>query len=232
MAHGLKIRNNGNVVIIDQNYTNLCLRQKVTYTQSTQVPGESNYKLLFTINCTRKGILAFRSISNFTGVVWFTQISDTQKTVTLYSYYPITLDVFVFDDPQFAIKSGSVGLRIKNPTTGEWTFDSRCKYMRILGYITAPTGANLGQEVTYAGGSRLPAAIPIQHYRESILSNFDTGSGTIYEESGINLQTLCSGNNITVKTDEWVYDSNGSSGTGIGWQSGTGLVMMVDVTGY
>lgn len=217
MAHGLKIRNNGNFVVIDQNYSNLGLRQKIRYVQNT-ANSHREYRLVFTVDCTRSGVLAFRSLSDFTGVVWYTQISDTQKTVTLSSYSPVTLDVYVFDNPVYAVKKGTVGLRIKNPATGQWTFDSRCRYMKILGYVTAA----FFTEQVFAGGSRLPAAIPVQHYRHDFVG--------VDENGGDNLQILCTGNNLRVKLDEWTYRTSGS-GSGE-FESGTGLVMVVDVTGF
>jgi hypothetical protein len=230
MAHGLKIRNN-NVLVVDDNYKNLGLRQKVTLTQGSANP-RGEYRLVFNIGCSRGGVLAYRSLSNFTGVVWYTQTSEDVKAVTMSSYAPITIEVYVFDDPINSARTGPIGLRVKNQTTGEWTFDSRCKYMKILGFATAVQSVVNNPYTTFAGGSRVPAAIPVQNYRYDWEGSFDTGSGSVFEYGGDNLQMLCSGNNIQIKLDEWTYDNGGSGGVGTNTTSGTGLVMFVDVTGF
>ena len=229
MAIGLKIRNNGNIIVADHTYKNLTLRQKTRLVQNT-ANVRREYRLVFTVNCSRTGVVAFRSLGGWAGVIWYNQISETQKQIELSSYAPISLDIYVFDNPVDAFRQGAVGLRIRNPATGEWTFDSRCRYMKIMGYANGTEFT----ETVYQGGSRLPAAIPVQNYRRDYSGSFDTGSGSVSETSGHNLQMLCSGNNIRLLIDEWTYSSGGAGGGGFNGnrQSGTPLVMFVDVTGY
>lgn len=231
MAHGMRIRNNGNLVVIDQDYENLSLRSKSRVSQYSAKTG-TEYRLEFTVDCTSGGVIAMRSLSDYTGVIWYTQISDSQKKITVGSYAAIIMDVYVFDRPVNALVKGRVGLRIRNPQTGAYAYDSRSRYMKILGYATAPDGAEAGTVVTFRGGSKTLAAIPIQHYRHDWHASFDTGSGpAIQEYGGDNLQMLCSGNDINIKIDEWTYRNGGTSSGTEDFVSGTGLVMFIDVTG-
>lgn len=133
MALGLRVRNANGFVQIDGNYRNSALVAKYTVNPSAASNANGMYITDLTIPYGIYPVLvghtpggsnsmAFSLLSR-TGNSWTYRILTTTRAA---------IEVYHFDNMSIAKITGTVGIRVRNATTGEVVFDSRCKYMRII----------------------------------------------------------------------------------------------------
>jgi len=150
MAVGVRIRNGSGGIQIDETYKNLALRAKGTLVPATSWNG-GKWRLGSITVTGNSPVLAWRSASP----VAMTSSSRSGSSVTYNFIMAATdgsIDWFLFDEPVYGSAQGSVGLRIRNPTTGVVVFDSRMKYMRIVGAVSGDfSSLNPPANGSYAG---------------------------------------------------------------------------------
>ena len=138
MPHGLKVKNDGNYLVIDQEYANLALRSK-----GTSYAGRSNSYTVKVSFPADQAVVAYRATAP---IAIFTSINTSGvQTDTIVSNGNANIEYFVFDLPGYATPFNiDYGLRVRNPATGALVFDSRMPYMRVLqdysGTLPAPGG--------------------------------------------------------------------------------------------
>jgi len=231
MAIGVKIRNSNLITLIDDRFSNLMLRQKIAGSRPTYSAVNRSYLLSLSITCTQDALIAYRCTGGFSGIVNYVTQSGTQRKIEFSSYNDFTVDVFVFDLAPYAILKGTIALIIRNRVTGEKVFDSRGRYMKILGYLTVSAFPNSGNYDVFNGVDKLPACVPLQPYLYDWASTFDAGGSPVAESGGDNMQTLCDGNTIRAKIEEWRYRTGGGGGLSYDNYSGSKVLMFLDVTG-
>ena len=134
MATGFRTRNSGGGIQIDQTYRNLALRSKGSFAPGT--PWNGNAWRLGSITVTGNNpVLAWRCAQPCA------MISASRSGTSITYQFVIaatagTVEWWLFDDPAFGVPVGNVGLRIHNPDTGGVVFDSRMKYLRVVGSVT------------------------------------------------------------------------------------------------
>ena len=229
---GVRIRNSNLITVIDDRYFNLMLRQKIVGLGPTYNPANREYHCVVTITCSRDALLAYRVNGGWAGITNYVLQSETSRTIDMTSYSGFSLDIYVFDLPEFALIKGGIGFIVRNRTTGKKVFDSRGRYMKILGYLDVNVLPNSGNYNIFTGFDKLPAVVPVQPYLYDWAGTFDTGSGSVAESGGDSMQTIVSGNNIFAKIEEWRYKTGGGTGGSYGNLSGSKLLMFLDVTGY
>lgn len=114
-------------VFIDENYSNLCLREKRTF----QIPaGDSS--VAFNTSC---GLVAFSGGPFKVGQV---DQNGGQAVFTFFAWETVSLTAYVLDyssmGPQRYYEE-PFGLRIRNPSDGSIVFDSRNKYIKVIDLI-------------------------------------------------------------------------------------------------
>lgn len=133
MPVGFRTRNSGGGIQIDQTYRNLALRSKGSFSPGT--PFNSNAWRLGSITVSGNNpVLAWRCSQPCA------LISATRSGTSITYQFVVaattgTVEWWLFDDPTFGVPVGNVGLRIRNPATGGVVFDSRMKYMRVVGSV-------------------------------------------------------------------------------------------------
>jgi hypothetical protein len=133
MDIGYRTRNTGGGIQIDQTYRNLCLRAKGSFAPTT--PWVTTWRMGSITVTGNSPVLAWRCNSPC-ALVSSTR-SGTSITYTfMMAATSGTIEWWLFDDPAFGVVVGNIGLRIHNPSNGVVVFDSRQKYMRIVGGLS------------------------------------------------------------------------------------------------
>lgn len=228
----MKVRNGNNITLIDDRYYNLMLRQKIVGVRPVYNPAGKKYEVTVSIACTADAVIAYRCNSAFAGIKNYVLQSGQQRNVTLASYSDFSMDIYVFDIPQYAIIKGTIALIIRNRNTGAKVFDSRGRYMKILGYMTVTVAANSGLFDTFNGSDKSPACVPLQPYLRMWSGSFDAGGSPVSESAIDLMQTKAVGNTIQAKIEEYGYKTGGAGGVSQEFYSGSKVLMFVDVTGF
>ncbi|WP_186270023.1 hypothetical protein [Burkholderia gladioli] len=141
MAVGARIRNNQNVIQIDERYKNLALWQRgSTFAQQSSNYGDPvKFVAMITVPYNPTALFGYRMVG-YACSLWRTLINSdgtvTYQVICQTNAAPV--EWIIFADPGLLTPAGHVGLRIKNPADGTVSFDSRLPYMRVL--ATAAVG--------------------------------------------------------------------------------------------
>jgi hypothetical protein len=176
MTVGVQIRNTNNVVQIDTSYQNFALRQKGTVVSGSTNVGGTGWSQA-TITVPSSVVIAFRCAAQC--YISSSSASGGNKTVTFWvNGLSVSIDWFAFDTPDLGQSyAGSYGLKIRRPD-GSVAFDSRMKYMRVIGQLSGggPT-ANINETHNYSGTS--PAIVQGQaRYISTLVPLTGTGNPT------------------------------------------------------
>lgn len=240
MAIGVKINNLNGQTIVDDRFENLMLRQKIVNPSFTTRPtGNPRWRCVLDIQCSPDAVIAYTCFNTWYGIAIASRLSTpTIRRIELgassfFSNQAPNITIYVFDKPEFALIQGKIGLRVRNRITNALAFDSRGKYMKILGYLS-PTelNSNVNRPLAFSGIDKIPAVVHVQTYRYNWSGTFDTGSGSVAESGENVIMSMNVGNTARVAVDEWVYSTGGSGGTFGSLTQGSNLIMFVDVTGY
>jgi len=226
----VRIKNANSVVVIDERYSNLMLRQKLILNPTYRQAGK-DYICSVDIGCSQDAVMAYRSNGGFSGIVNYVTQSGTVRHYDFVSYDNFSLEIYVYDTADYAALTGGAYLAVRNPTTGRKVFDSRGKYMSILGYMEVTAPINSGQFNTFDAGGRVAACVVLQPYKHDWAGGFDAGGTPVSEAGNDAMQIRASGNNIQARIEEWRYRTGGTGGLSYDLYTGSKLLMFVDVTG-
>jgi hypothetical protein len=151
-----RIRNGNNVLLIDENYANLALREYKVVTT-----GPENNQFYSTVDVTfnnDQSVLAIRSAGDVAIFsVRYTPGFVTYRLIAIRGN--VTIECWNFD----LAKYGAFGnmawpkLIIRKPSTGEIAFDSRMRYMKVINFQY--TNGENNQVVTASYPGTLPAVV-------------------------------------------------------------------------
>ncbi|MEA5123324.1 hypothetical protein [Xanthomonas floridensis] len=157
MALGVRIRpEGGNIIQIDTRYENLALKEKATVTAvganaanpnqgigfATVTVGGGNSPLI-AVTCA--AFVGLRSRSQSGNTFTFELVCETANTAIQYYVFDTT------DVAQMAFVM-SKGVRFRDPATGRIAFDSRYKYMRVIGRMRTTAGTSQTDYPTQGDG--------------------------------------------------------------------------------
>lgn len=132
MTLGFRARNAANAIQIDQTYRNLALRAKGSLQATT--PWLSSWRIATVTLGGNSPVIAWRCDSPC-AMVGATRSGQNTTYTFLVAASAGTIEWWLFDEPIYGDVTGRLGLRIRNPTSGVTVFDSRQKYMRIIGSV-------------------------------------------------------------------------------------------------
>ncbi len=233
---GVRIKNINGQTVIDDRFYNLMLRQKIVNpTVVDRGRGtQPRWRIYLEIPASPDAVIAYTCFNTWIGMAITSRgNTNTTRYIDVCSRHAAPqITVYVFDRPEFATLEGTVGLRIRNRITGEVAFDSRGKYMKILGFGRPDRYNDIAvSPLTFVTAGKIPAVVHVQTWRHNWSGTFDTGSGTVAESGEDVILT----NNIDTRmrygTDEWVYSAGGNVGGPSGdYYQGSLYLMFVDVT--
>jgi hypothetical protein len=152
MALGFRTHLSNGGIQIDQTYRNLAMRAKGSFSPGT---AWNNNKWRFgQITVTgNTPVLAWRCNSPC-AMVYATRAGASITYTFIVAATTGTVEWWLFDDPAFGVATGPHGIRIRNPSNGVVVYDSRMKYMRVVGTLNGDFGALVApNNGSYAGGS-------------------------------------------------------------------------------
>lgn len=167
MTEGFRTKTSGGGIQIDQTYKNLALRGKGSFN-----PGTSwNYGKwrLGSITVTGNSpVLAWRC--NAPCAMTYASRSGNSITYTfLIAATSGTVEWWLFDTPDYGQANGDIGLRVRNPATNAVVFDSRMKYMRVVGALNGTSGRP--GDASYAGSPAIVTGNSVYSYVSQITGN-------------------------------------------------------------
>jgi hypothetical protein len=231
MTLGFRTRNAGGGIQIDQNFRNLALRSK-----GTLVPGTSwnaGKWRLGTITVTGNSpVLAWRSASPAAMV----QATRTGTSITYTFIIAATggsIDWYLFDEPVYGVAAGTLGMRIRNPTTGVVVFDSRMKYMRIVGTIngdfsqTVPPAAG-----AYAGTPAIVTGNAPYLYFSNTVGQATPPPYPWIDQVTYPMAAITGGNIAWTKQQSDAVNHPASQTFQVGGQQNAYNYLVIDVTGF
>lgn len=173
MALGFRTRNSGSTVQIDETYKNLALRASGNFTPGTAW-NNSKWRLgSFTVT-GNSPVLAWRSATPAM-LVSVTKSGSSTTYQFLIAAASGSIDWWLFDEPDYVAVATAPGLRVRNPSTGAVTFDSRMKYMRVIGSGGSDFSAHdIPASASYPG----MAAIVIGNVAYQYVSNIVSQAGS------------------------------------------------------
>ncbi|MCS3807791.1 hypothetical protein [Xanthomonas sp. 4461] len=157
MALGVRIRpEGGNIIQIDTRYENLALKQKGTVIAAGANAANPNQGIGFAtvtvgggnsplIAVTCAAFVGLRSRSQSGNTFTFELVCETANTAIQYYVFDTT------DVAQMAFVM-SKGVRFRDPATGRIAFDSRYKYMRVIGRMRTTAGTSQTDYPTQGDG--------------------------------------------------------------------------------
>ncbi|WP_236233202.1 hypothetical protein [Pseudomonas tohonis] len=150
---GVRLRgNSGEFLQVDGEYANMALSHKGSFTTSAVVYTSWRSGSV-TISGAKSPVIAIRC-----STTWFlssTVIDGSTYTYTIATQGAATVEYWIFDEPDYSIGSGPVGLRIRNRNTGLVVFDSRKKYMKVIDFFSTASYADVTKN--YPG--KIPAVV-------------------------------------------------------------------------
>jgi hypothetical protein len=169
MTTGFRTKNASGTLQIDQNYENLALRAKGTFTPGTPW-NNSKWRLgSFTVTGNTP-VIAWRA----SGPATLVSVSVSGTSVTyqfLIAAASGSIDWWLFDKPTYVAMATAPGIRIKNPSTGVVVFDSRMKYMRVVGVISGDYASLVAPAAaSYAGTPAVVVGNVAYQYVSNIVS--------------------------------------------------------------
>jgi hypothetical protein len=153
MTEGFRTKTSGGGIQIDQTYKNLALRAKGSFD-----PGTSSNKGKWRIGsitvtgnspalawrCAKPCAMVYATRSG-TSITYTFMVADTSGTV----------EWWLFDTPDYGVANGPLGLRVRNPATNAVVFDSRMKYMRVVGAVNGSIANGMPANASYTGSPAL-----------------------------------------------------------------------------
>lgn len=238
MPAGFSAYTDTGYIQITEAYSNLTFKQKITVsTPGGTGLGGTAVNGTFTVSSVNSPVLAFRT----TGYVTLDQVTVSGSNWTYRILHTGTsVDVYVFDYPNYAQSPGSFGLQVFK-ADGSLAFDSTMKYARI-DLVQAPAGPfptwngvwppNTNQTASVTANSGRTYAVALSYIR----------SGSIIVASGgtDQYQILVDGVSINGATASMAMMRTAGSywvdqGSGPGWdyyrQSAPPPILFFDVTG-
>lgn len=234
MATGFRIRNANGSVQIDDSYQNLALRSKGTVVSGGNSTGAGWYAASVTLPSTV--VVAFRCAS---ACLLMSQIvNGSTKQVSFRTQGTgITVEWFAFDTADLGLSyGGSYGLRVRTKT-GAVAFDSRMKYMRIIGQIAGTSAQNAVGTYTYGAG-QAPAVVqgPLCYSSQTVpLTGTGAGSDVKVQYVFFGLSASISGSAITLansNTDGFLYEHAAKVPPGLDSQQATYSYLVLDVANF
>lgn len=133
-------------VVIDQNYSNLCLRSFERF----QINGSGQYATIQKAFTSTVGVVAFAEGNVFVGNI---SRSGSTCTYTLTAVPGTWVKAYVFDVSQYGQRyyDNPLGVRIRNPISGQIMFDSRIKYLKLVDFIQGEGTAGHSLNRQYPG---------------------------------------------------------------------------------
>lgn len=172
MAVGFRVKNSSSLIQIDETYRNLALRAKGSFSPSTV--WSTTWRIGSITVSGSSPVLAWRS-SAPAAIVGASRSGSSITYTFMIAATSGTISWWLFDEPIYGAVTGSVGLRIRNPSTGVITFDSRMKYMRVIGAITGEyVGNNPPASAQYSGLPALVAGNIPYRYVSNVISQAGT----------------------------------------------------------
>lgn len=150
MTIGVRFKNGNNITQIDENYRNMEFYQKSSVSCSIPVFTNNFYgDFSFTA-----GSIPTIAIYSTVKCFWFrlSQSGNTQTIRIVCKDSAATVEVFVFCEP--VNDPSGIGIRIKNPNTGQTVYNSLRKSMKVVGLLSGNGGVvsdpiNTGISRTY-----------------------------------------------------------------------------------
>lgn len=153
-----RFRNGNNVLLIDENYENLALRQFASVvTGPPNAYGMSYADVTFAHD---QSVMAVRC-SAYVAIFGTTYGPGTVTYRLIAVGGRVTVECWNFDLPKYSVYNPNhAKLIIRKPSSGEVAFDSRLKYMRVLNFQYTNGGGTTTPAITttYPAGSQ-PAVV-------------------------------------------------------------------------
>lgn len=150
MAVGLRVRNNNNVIQIDNQYKNLAMTQKGTVTTIAGAIPQFNPNVAYasiTVSGTNPQI-ALIPTEDAVASLWYISMSGANFVFHIVSRAAATIPYYVFDNTI----SGVGGAKLKmRDSAGNLFFDSSNKYLKIVGMLNTTNDDPVIQLSTPAG---------------------------------------------------------------------------------
>lgn len=221
MAAGIRIINNVGTVLIDNNYSNLALRQKGTEVVPGGGPSAPFVAITNGVDSPCIAILSDRP-----AVVRNINNASSPRFALRGRDGPVSTNVeyFIFDKPLQSMAVGSVGIVVKT-AAGVVCFDSRLKYARVVDVFGGPALADWVGTRTYAAGRKYAVA-QLQTARRITSQNLGGGS---FEVTWTNSMSQVVDNVVTTTMTDYQTKPASAART----ESNLGATFaVIDVTGY
>lgn len=122
-------------ILIDGKHKNIALVQKVTLSAEYMQRHRGNLPMQVSFDHLGVVVLPIANSQSSAIGLWVTHnISGRARALISVSVQHAINTFYLFGNPATAVTTGLAGLRIYSETTGELIFDSRLKYLKILGY--------------------------------------------------------------------------------------------------
>lgn len=150
MAVGLRVRNNNNIIQIDNQYKNLAMTQKGTVTTVAGVIPQFNSNVAYatiTVSGTNPQI-ALIPTEAAVASLWYISKSGSSFVFHIVSRAAATIPYYIFDNTI----SGIAGAKLKmRDAAGNLFFDSSNKYLKIVGMLNTTDDDPVIQLATPSG---------------------------------------------------------------------------------
>lgn len=135
MAVGLKVKNVNGFLVVDGTYSNLSLRSFGSFDMSNaeQMTNGAYFKAFQLLGNNPVVALGGASLA----LVLNSSLSGGVLTVVITSPNRSAIPYYLYDDADKGLRlNNNYALLVRNTTTGQVVFDSRCRYMKIIDVIT------------------------------------------------------------------------------------------------
>lgn len=150
MAVGLRVRNNANIIQIDNQYKNLAMKQKGTVSTVAGVIPQFNSNIAYA-TITVSGVnpqLALIPSEAAVAALWYISRSGSDFTFHIVSRAAATIPYYIFDNTT----TGTAGAKLKmRDAAGNLFFDSSNKYLKVLGMLNTTGDETIVQLSTPSG---------------------------------------------------------------------------------
>lgn len=146
MSAGIKINSSSGAVMIDASYSNIALIEKVVIPSSKRVAYLIGNNFFTHITKVKNPIVVFPLGTIVYGVSASFPNKDGTTTIKAATRGDNTLTMYIFGTPDEVPSSGPA-LRIYSDIDGRKVFDSRLKYLKVIGELTK--GMNVPNNATW-----------------------------------------------------------------------------------
>lgn len=181
MAYGFRARSSAGLIQIDQSYDNFALLASGSTTTDTNLgvvsPKISSYKTIAMPAGVISPVIALYS----TMPTLIIQATLTSFSVVAYGLMGQAFEWFIFDEIITPPGAG-YGIRVRDPASGKVRFDSRLKYMRVVGEGTLDA-VNISSTTNWGAIASVPgrklAAVQSKTGVHQITDGGSGGAGTV-----------------------------------------------------